>query len=240
MIWTQESARLLDRAYRHGGAAGQLAGRIAPCLEKGARICDVGCGVGALSLELARRGFAVTALDISAVALSQLEACAGMEILCADAREHTAPYDAMVFCFYAEIEECLRMAARCGAEDVFYISRDYEKHRFSVGDHPVTYRGYRQARALLDAQGVCYECGELALNMGQPFADLQEARRFFELYSRDDPAQITDEFLLGRLTKTDRDDYPLYLPHMRRAGWIHVRMKDRRTGKENRMIGERD
>jgi len=222
MIWTQESACLLSRAYRHGGAAGMLAGRIAPRLEKGVRICDVGCGVGALSQELAWRGFAVTALDISPVALSQMDGHVGVSVLCADARMHAAPYDAMVFCFYADMEECLRMAARCGAKDVFYISRDYDRHRFSVGDHPVTYRGYRQACALLDARGILYEAETLELDMGQPFENMEEARRFFELYSRDDPALITDDFLMSRLAYTQEEKCPLYLPHIRRAGLIHI------------------
>ena len=226
MIWTEESAALLGRAYRHGTAVKTLGSWIAPRIRARAHVCDVGCGVGALSLELVRRGFAVTALDISSVALGQLQAHDGLEILCMDAREHTAVYDAMVFCFYADIEECLRMARRCHAQDVFYVSRDYDKHRFSVGEHPVAYRGYRDACAALEAQGIAYEARSCALDMGQPFVSLDEARRFFELYSRDDPALITDEFLMGRLMRTEDEQYPLYLPHLRAAGMIHLHVKD--------------
>ena len=118
------------------------------------------------------------------------------------------------------------MARRCCTGDVFYISRAYDKHRFSVWDHPVTYRGYRQACALLDEMGVPYSCAEFALDMGQPFECLEEARRFFELYSRDDPSLITDEFLMSRLVRTQDAQYPLYLPHMRRAGMVHFHVKD--------------
>ena len=231
MIWTQESAALLARAYRHGGAAEMLAGQIASRLASGAHVCDAGCGVGALSLALARRSCRVTALDISETALAQLrmeKEAAGIDVRCEDAKTHLPikPYDAMVFCFFASMEECLAMARRCCAGDVFYISRDYDMHRFSVGSHPVRYSGYRQACALLDGMGVPYACRELALDMGQPFESLEEARRFFELYSRDDPALITDEFLMNRLVRTTDTQYPLYLPHMRRAGMVHMRMKD--------------
>ena len=70
MIWTEESAALLWRAYQAGTAAQVLADRIR--IQPDTHLCDAGCGVGALSLELARRGFDVTALDISPVVLAQL------------------------------------------------------------------------------------------------------------------------------------------------------------------------
>lgn len=233
MIWTEESAAWLFRAYRHGSAAKTLCDRIAPELKAHARVCDTGCGVGALSLELARRGFCVTALDVSSVALGQLQGCedaalAHIDVLCADAHAHTPQklYDAMVFSFFGSMEECLRMARRCCAGDVFYISRDYDLHRFSVGSHPVRYSGYRQARALLDRLCVPYEAAEFALDMGQPFEDLAEARRFFSLYSRDDSQLITDEFLKSRLIPSGNGRYPLYLPHMRKAGMLHISAED--------------
>ena len=231
MIWTRESAALLARAYRCGGAADMLAEKIMPALAAGAHVCDAGCGVGALSLALAKRGVRVTALDISETALAQLrmeKESAGIDVRCEDAQTHLPdrPYDAMVFSFFGSMEECLAMARRCCTGDVFYISRAYDKHRFSVGDHPVTYRGYRQACALLDEMGVPYTCAEFALDMGQPFESLEEARRFFELYSRDDPALITDGFLMSRLVWVQDAQYPLYLPHMRRAGMVHFRVKD--------------
>lgn len=231
MIWTQESAALLARAYRCGGAADMLAEKIMPALAAGAHVCDAGCGVGALSLALAKHGVCVTALDISETALAQLrmdKEVDGIDVRCEDAKTHTPDclYDAMVFSFFGSMEECLAMAKRCCTGDVFYISRAYDKHRFSVGDHPVTYRGYRQACALLDEMGVPYSCAEFALDMGQPFESIEEARRFFELYSRDDPALITDEFLMSRLVWTQDAQYPLYLPHMRRAGMVHFHVKD--------------
>lgn len=234
MIWTEESARLLERAYRHGTAVQTLADWITPKLRPGAHVCDVGCGVGALSLELARRGYHATALDISGIALSRLRACGDaqalshLDIRCEDAQRHAPqkPYDAMIFCFFGSMETCLKMARRCCTGDVFHISRDYDMHRFSVGQHPVCFGGYRDALALLDHMGMPYDCRKAGLDMGQPFETIEEARRFFALYSRDDSSLITEEFLKSRLVRTQDERYPLYLPHTRRAGLVHVHAKD--------------
>lgn len=232
MIWTTESARLLWRAYCCGGAGDDLARRIAPHLKPGAHVCDAGCGVGSLSVALAQRGFRVTAVDIEDIPLMQLKSAADnallsrMEILHADMQTIEVEFDAMVFCFYGHIENCLSLSRKLCRGDVFYISRNYDLHRFSAGAHPVRYRGYQDARRTLDALGIPYAWEELALDMSQPFESMDEARRFFELYRRDETQAVTDDFIRSQLVQTPGGAYPLLLPHMRQAGMVHIRAED--------------
>ena len=57
--------------------------------------------------------------------------------------------------------------------------------------------------------------------MGQPFRDLAEARRFFELYSKDeDPAAITETFIKSKLIPIRRGEYNYYMPHDRHLGLL--------------------
>ena len=72
-------------------------------LAKGATILDVGCGTGRHSVELARRGYGVTGIDLSAGMLDEarrkaVEARVDVEFVHADATEFVAPnpFDAVV------------------------------------------------------------------------------------------------------------------------------------------------
>ena len=73
-----------DQIYRAGGPPWEIGGpqpAIAAVLGavKGPKVLDLGCGSGDLAIELARRGFEVTGIDISAVAIDQARAKAAAE-----------------------------------------------------------------------------------------------------------------------------------------------------------------
>jgi len=74
-----------DEVYRSSRPPWQIGGpqpALAPVLDnevRGPKVLDVGCGTGDLALSLARRGFEVTAVDISAVAIGQAREKAAAE-----------------------------------------------------------------------------------------------------------------------------------------------------------------
>lgn len=69
-----------DEVYRSSRPPWQIGGpqpALAPVLGgevRGPRVLDIGCGQGDLALELARRGFEVTGVDISGVAIDRARA----------------------------------------------------------------------------------------------------------------------------------------------------------------------
>lgn len=231
MKWTEESIRLMEIAASRSHYYEALADVICARLPAGSRVCDAGCGLGHLSLALADRGMRVTSVDTSAAALAVLARLRGeadIDIRCGRIEETVpdAPYDAMIFCLFGSIKEIVKVAAAQCRGDVFIVARSDDAHRFSVRRHALPYPGYGDMRQALDLMGVPHTGVALSLEIGQPLRDFSDARRFFALYNRDDPALITNDYLSSRLVRTDDPDYPLYLPHAREIGVIHFSARD--------------
>lgn len=231
MRWTDEAIRLMERAASRSAYYDEIADLICAHLPAGSRVCDAGCGLGHLSLALAARGMSVTAVDISEAALAVLRRLRrehDIDIRCGRVEETVpdTPYDAMVFSLFGSVEEVIRTAKAQCRGDVFIVARNDGAHRFSVRRHALSHPGYGDMRRVLSALGIKNEGVTLAPEIGQPFRNIEEARRFFALYSRDDAAMITDQFLRERLVHTGDPDFPLYLPHRRQLGVMHFRTAD--------------
>lgn len=93
--------------------------------------------------------------------------------------------------------------------------------------YPTGSYGYRGSQALLRELGIPYEERTLALEFGQPFRSMADARRFYEIYSKDaDKSLITDEFLLNKLESTGQTMFPYYMPHLRSLAILKFRAGD--------------
>jgi len=107
------------------------------------------------------------------------------------------------------------------------ITRTYTTHRFSVGSHPTGSYGYWGSREVLTNLGIPFEEKTFDLEFGQPFRSLVDARRFFEIYSHDeDKSSITDAFLRSKVLETGREDFPLYMPHLRNLSILKFEAAD--------------
>ena len=223
-LWEKDMVRFMRDASEYGTYNRELAKRITPYLNKEMHICDAGCGLGYLSLELAPHVASVTGVERHPHAAAVLAENARRSELgnvfsrCGDIGElpPETPYDAMVFCFFGGIGEILAVSkAQCRGR-VFIITRNYTNHRFSVGAHKTGSYGRRTCRELLEKEHIPFREITLELEFGQPFRTFEDARRFYETYSKDaDKAVITDAFLRDRLVALEDETFSWYMPHRR-------------------------
>ena len=234
VFWDEVTIRFMMDASEHSTYNKAIAAWISQRLPRNVHICDAGCGLGYLSLELAKCAQKVTAVDVSRQALDVLQSnCAAkgighIEIRCGDIAQLLPgeKYDAMVFCMFGDGAEGMRIAKAQCRGDVFMVLRNYPSHRFSVNTHRMEYKGFREACRLLNELSVPYESEALELDMGQPFRSFEDARVFFRRYSRDLETCITDAFLECKLQRTNRDDFPYYMPHKKSVGILHFKTRD--------------
>ena len=234
-FWHKDMIRFMTDASEYGDYYQQLTEKMLLWLRKDMHICDAGSGLGYLSLALAPHVRQVTAVekhpDAAAVLTDNcrkhqignvISRCGSIdEVLPAE------KYDAMVFCFFGGIQHTLELAKRQCRGDVFVFTRNYRNHRFSAGNLPTGWDGYPEFKNLLEELEIPFQQQTLALEFGQPFRDLSDARLFFELYSKDqDASMVTEEFLRSKLVESGREDFPWYSPHQRQIAFLHFSVND--------------
>lgn len=234
-LWYADMVRFMKDASEYGTYNQELVKRMAPHLTKKMHICDAGCGLGYLSLALAPHVGRVTSVEMNPDAVAVLEEnCRELGIRNITARcgqlDTAVPeekYDAMVFCFFGHIHEILEAARNQCRGTVFIVTRNYTTHRFSVGSHKTGSYGYESARDVLTRKGIPFQEEIFSLEFGQPFRSMEDARRFYEIYSHDeDKSAITDEFLRGKVVANDHSEFPLYMPHQRSLALLRFDVKD--------------
>ena len=250
--WDPDGIRFMQDASEYSNYHRELAKLLLPCFPSEAHVCDVGCGLGHLSLELARQVSKVTAVDRDARVLQVLEencrkqGIRNVEIRCCDMElsvseeengsvgeeRQSYEYDGMIFCFYGAIEDILRIAALQCRGTVVALKKNDVVHRFSAGEHTECHDSFGKAAEYLEQQGVPFESRTLELEFGQPFRTMADAKRFFEIYSPEEEKKlITDEFLKKKLISMGDREFPLYLPHRKRIGWLQFKAEDARRNR---------
>lgn len=233
--WYDDMIRFMRHASEYGSYNQVLLKKMLPYLTPELHICDAGSGLGYLSLALSPHVQAVTAVEKHPDAAGVLEenclhkGIANVRSCCEDMQQHFPedPYDAMVFCFFGRPEEILQLAKKLCRGRVFVFTRNYRNHRFSAGTHASGWDGFPELAALLRDHGIEAHSETFRVEYGQPFRSWQDARRFFEIYSKDsDKSVITEDFLKQKVTETGRDDFPLYMPHERNVAFVTFLAKD--------------
>ncbi|MDO4812886.1 MAG: class I SAM-dependent methyltransferase [Eubacteriales bacterium] len=223
LIWTPDTVRFQKDAAEYGSYHQSLAAHVAAYLPPDARICDAGCGLGFLSRALAPHCAHVTAVDSEPLALDVLrkDTPENVEVFEGDVfmLSPDKHFDAMVFCFFGNMEETLLLAKKHCRGKVIVIKRSWSHHRFSLSQEPLQKYTSDETEQFLRTRGISFTRENLTLDMGQPLRSKEDAVRFFTVYNRgNEPSVISFKNIEGRLQKTDDPVFPYYLPQEKPLG----------------------
>ena len=229
--WTEESAAFWQDSAVYTRSYDLLAAKATAHLAPGSAVFEGGCGLGSLSVALAKRGHAVTGMDLSPLPLRYLRRNAAREGVRLDIRQGDVfallpeeVWDDAVFCFFGGVRETLSWARAHCRDRLILFKKNWDTHRFTRDAGAIRKFTYPLTLAELDQLGVPYETETFEVDMGQPFRSLEDAVRFFRLY---DPVEaMTETEVLSRLTETDDPVFPFYLSAIRPVGMIVLRAED--------------
>ena len=223
LIWTQDTVRFQKDAAEYGRYPQALASHIAAFLPPNATVCDAGCGLGYLSRALAPFCRHITAIDSSTLALSVLRGKTPSNVTVCEGDLFTLPdtqhYDAMIFCFFGDMEETLLLAKKHCRGKVIVVKRGWSHHRFSLGHEPLQRYTSDETELFLRTRGIPFMREDLTLDLGQPLRSKEDAVRFFELYSHGgEQSVISFENIESKLERTESSVFPYYYPQEKPLG----------------------
>ncbi|MDR3072214.1 MAG: class I SAM-dependent methyltransferase [Clostridiales Family XIII bacterium] len=234
---------LYKRASQYGDIHKKLAVLIAPYLEAQWDIADIGCGSGAIDFFLAEHVRSITAIDIDSEKIDALKAdvddalslhkSAAARIFPEVADERTLverSWDMILLCFHARPANELAALMSLARKRAIFIVHEKVPSEVFV---PLRVEAEKCTSDLLDAQlkmlGCRYQKETVELPFGQPFRSVEEIHDYLGYYSK----RISDYNSAGilkedaekilrstedRIIKTNRYDYPYYLPRSLSAG----------------------
>ena len=222
--WEPDMIRFMRQCVAYTQFPAHLVKRIVPHLPKQANVCDGGCGTGYLTMALAPYVRHITGADRSQAAIAQLRQDAAgidnLDAVCCDLLTYTPaqPFDAMVFMQFGGIDDILQISRQCCRGPVIMISRNRKKHRFSGDGAGRLCFHYSGICARLEELGIPYQSSTFVQEMGQPFASLEDALHFFEIYHHGTP--LTESQIRQRLQPDPQGQYAYYMPVQNELGMI--------------------
>lgn len=243
--WTPDIVRFMEDAASVTDYFEILAQICTRGLPRESLMLDAGCGMGQLAIELAKHGHRVDAIDKSpqAIAYAQAKARETLTSGCVRVRQgdfrecgararstHGAPYDRIVFCLSARVEDAFATARENGTKSLVVINKmggcvaasDDASNRLP---RPAVCDVNRTLDAL-DECGIVCDAHEISLEFGQPFRTLDDAARYFSLFrTRSFPHGVTKRELMATLEPFDERGFAYYLPVERHLVMFAVDME---------------
>lgn len=230
-IWNQKKIRWFLEADIYTGFSKNVARLLAPRLAGVTTLCDIGCGLGLIDLEISQIVPSLTCIDISPEAIAALRRGAeerkitNIKPLLLDFREFNGCSDVILVSFfgYRHLEHflnyCQRLLVVIGTnnQNELYPEKYRKSQKYTI----------TQLAQDLKEKGIPYTLTEAAFDFGQPLVSLRDAEDFV----RTQAPGITDEdladFLASRLMRTGEAAYPFLLPRMKSIGIFEIRGKGR-------------
>ena len=230
--WTEQSIRWFVDASAYTGFHGEVAKKILPHLKPGESLCDVGCGLGRLDLELAPHLSRVLSMDINPDVIdvlnrdAQTRGITNLQGVCGDATTLTEEFDILLMSFFEKagtMDDYLRLCRRLL---IRIVNAENKGSLYPSSHRKVQKNVVADVQRELEERGQPYHLELISAEFGQPLRSRQDADQFVLSHASEASGKELEDFLSENLTETRRKDFPLFLPHRKEAGIFFIFKKD--------------
>lgn len=221
--WNQITARWYREASDFTGYSRKVADIIFSKLKHTDTLCDIGCGISLVDLELANRVDSITCIDIDPFAIRETKRLAekkgynNIHAICADGKSVQESYDTVISLFHGNVEDF--------AEQYFQLAK--YSLLIAVHDDPIELVRYGEQRARkfnsisetsdkLSSMSFHYSMERHCIEFGQPFRNEEEIYQYINTYSKNGRAQTVQEYIEERVVKIEHREFMYYLPQQRK------------------------
>lgn len=224
--WNEDTIRRYCDAEEQEGFYQAVAMAILPRLAGYKTLCDVGCGLGLVSLILSRYVERITCFDQDAAALRALAQTANernihnLEIVKGDAATLSGRWDVLLLSFFGH---GLLTRLRTHCQKIFYVVNVHNEPAL----YPAAHRSYKKPtvaaeEVYLREQKIPYRLTYLTAPFGQPLTSMEEARAYVRsLAPRVDEEELA-QFLVENLVPQDHARFPYYIPRLKEVGIFEI------------------
>lgn len=229
-MWTDEMIKFLVDASEYSQYNQILAQLIKEKIIQNSTICDFGCGLGYLSLELSDFVKEVTAIDINKEITDHLIEISDKKNLTVinqdiEKLDIKDKFDYALFNYYGRIKDILRLGKKYAEKKIIIVTRDSEESAFSIdGNSKRKYHSY--ILEFLNQNNIKYKISHHEIEFGQPFRDVEDAIVFFDLYKKPESLPVTKEDILNKLVIINEDGFKYYYPHKKKLAIILIDVGD--------------
>lgn len=222
-IWNEQTIRWFLDASAYTGFHKALAKMILPHLRPEDTLCDAGCGLGRLDLELAPHVTAIKAIDMNAQATGVLAIDAqslgfdNLRVVTGDAMDQSEPFDILLISFFGK-SNLLDLRRLHRRKIIRVVSADKPSSLYPERFRCKEKETVRSVCGQLDALGAQYILELGAAEFGQPLRTRSDAELYVLQNAPAAAPDEVDEFLNECLKPTSREDFPYYLPFKKEFG----------------------
>jgi SAM-dependent methyltransferase len=235
-----EKPNYLKQASEYTSFYKKLAVLVAPYLDSGWSVADIACGDAEVDIELAEYVNSISAVDRDPLVLAKIntridnlashgrEAISRIDTLQADAEVLPAyTWDALLFSFYMPpLDKLVELFAHAHHRCILIVHEPRGGGRFDSMPEYLPLITADELDEWLKTSGYYYNKEEVTLQFGQPFKSIDDVHLYIKNYVArakssgfyDDNSSVLDSERLmlsieDSITKTDRLDFPYYLPY---------------------------